>query len=176
MNLSIHQEELQHYQAVFNVIKEAFRDVLISDQSEPFLVERLRKSEAFIPDLSLIALVDDTVVGHILLTKIKIIDVEKQFDSLALAPVSVIPEYQQRGIGTKLIYQAHDIARNMGHTSIVLIGHEAYYPKFGYKQAHTFGITLPFEAPKENCMAIELIPNALQDIKGVVRYPKEFSE
>jgi predicted N-acetyltransferase YhbS len=75
-----------------------------------------------------------------------------------------------------LINKSHIIAKKLGHKSIILLGHEKYYPKFGYKQAHLFGIQLPFDVPKENCMAIELIENGLIGVNGIVKYPVEFNE
>ena len=75
-----------------------------------------------------------------------------------------------------MIHTAHQIAKDLGHLSIVLIGHETYYPKFGYQEAHTYGITVPFDVPKENCMVIELVKDSLKNINGVVTYPKEFME
>lgn len=172
----IRQENHNDYKAVFNLIEEAFKTEVFSDHKEQFLVERLRKSDAFIPELSLVAEIDNTIVGHILVTKLKIKSEANTYNSLALAPVSVLPKFQGQGIGAKLILEAHKKAKELGHTSIVLLGHEHYYPKFGYKQAHTFGITLPFEVPKENCMAIELVENGLKGVHGIVEYPKEFSE
>ncbi|MEX0724046.1 MAG: protein-disulfide reductase DsbD domain-containing protein [Gracilimonas sp.] len=71
---------------------------------------------------------------------------------------------------------AHDQAREMGFTSLILLGHENYYPRFGYKPAHVFDISFPFDAPPENCMVIELSPNSLKYISGEVVYPKEFFE
>ncbi|MNG22224.1 hypothetical protein D3C84_1066830 [compost metagenome] len=62
----------------------------------------------------------------------------------------------------------------MGYKSVVLIGHENYYPKFGYQIADTFGIKLPFDIPKENFMAIELIEDGLKNITGKIKYSKEF--
>ena len=115
------------------------------------------------------------VVGHILLTRLKIINDQQKFDSLGMAPVSVIPEFQGQGIGAQLIEYSHQVARALGHTSIILLGHEHYYPKFGYRQAHLFDIELPFEVPQENCMAIELVENGLSGISGVVAYPEEFN-
>jgi predicted N-acetyltransferase YhbS len=64
----------------------------------------------------------------------------------------------------------------LGYHSVVLLGREKYYPKFCYRPADEFGISLPFDVPKENCMAIELQPSALKDIQGEVVYPKEFFE
>lgn len=176
MNLKIRQESPNDYKAVFNLIEEAFKNEIHTDHREQFLVERLRKSDAFIPELSIVAEVDGKIVGHILLTKLKIVKEDQVFNSLALAPVSVVPGFQEKGIGGALINYAHDKARTLGHTSIILLGHENYYPKFGYKLADSFGIQLPFDVPKENCMAIELIENGLKGVSGMVEYPKEFSE
>ena len=154
--MEIRKENKEDFKKVFDVIEAAFNDAEFTDHQEQFLVERLRTSEAFIPELSLVAEVDGQIVGHILLTKLKIKNGTTEFDSLALAPVSVLPAYQGKGIGGELIVEAHRRAAELGHRSVVLLGHEKYYPRFGYKQADQFGIELPFEVPKENCMAIEL--------------------
>jgi len=176
MEISIRQEQEADHKVVFQLIEEAFAGETLSDHREQFLVERLRKSEAFIPELSIVAILNEQIVGHILLTKIKIKNTTQSFDSLALAPVSVLPPFQGQGIGGALIKAAHEKAKALGHTSIVLLGHEAYYPRFGYQQSAQFGISLPFDVPAENCMAIELVPNTLQKISGVVEYAPEFFE
>lgn len=74
---------------------------------EPNLVNRLRKSDAFIPELSQVAEKDGKIIGHILLTRMKIC----QQDSLALVPVAVLPEHQSQGVGTRLIREGHRIAK-----------------------------------------------------------------
>lgn len=176
MNIIIRQEQPSDFNAVFNLIEKAFKSEEFSDHQEQFLVERLRKSETFIPELSLVAETNNQIIGHILLTKIKIKNESETFTSLALAPVSVLPEYQGKGIGKKLIETIHQKAKALGYQSIILLGHETYYPKFGYKIAEDFNIRLPFKVPKENCMAIELTENALANVSGVVEYPKEFFE
>ncbi len=176
INLIIRQEQPKDYPLVSNLISAAFKNEPHSDQTESLLVGRLRKSEAFIPELSLVAELDGKIVGHILLTKIKIVNKGNSFESLALAPVSVLPAYQRKGIGRKLILEAHKIAKQLGYKSVALIGHENYYPKFGYKKASEFKITFPFEAPDENCMVFELFKNSLKNVKGMVEYPKEFFE
>lgn len=172
----IRQERKTDFDAVFRVIEDAFKLEEFSDHQEQFLVERLRKSEAFIPELSLVAESDCEVVGYILLTKLKIKTEQEVYESLALAPVAVATEHQGKKIGELLIKQAHKIAKQLGYKSIILLGHSGYYPRFGYQQAHKFGIELPFDVPKENCMAIELISNGLNGVSGVVGYPKEFNE
>ena len=172
--MTIRQETPADYKDVFNLIEKAFRSEQYSDHKEQFLVERLRKSDAFIPELSLVAEVDGKIVGHILLTKLKIKNVADSFDSLALAPVTVLPEFQGIGIGGKLIAESHKRAKELGHESIVLLGHESYYPKFGYQRADKFEIELPFKVPKENCMVIELVENGLNGVSGIVEYPEAF--
>ena len=157
MAIIIREERPEDRKFVFNVIKKAFESAEHSDQSEQFLVDRLRKSQAFIPELSLIAAINDKIIGHILLSKIEILNGLENFSSLALGPISVLPEFQQQGIGGRLINTAHIIARQMGFKSIVLVGHAKYYPRFGYVKASVFNIEVPFEAPDENCMALELI-------------------
>lgn len=174
--MTIRQESNQDFKAVFNLIEQAFKTEKFSDGKEQFLVERLRMSEAFIPALSMVAEINETVVGHILLTKIKIKNEKGMFDSLALAPVSVLPDYQGKGIGGQLILAAHKKAKALGHQSIVLLGHSDYYPKFGYKRADLYDIELPFDVPKENVMVIELTKNGLTGVSGMVEYPEAFFE
>lgn len=176
MHVTIRQEKPEDYDAVFGLITKAFESLELSDHKEQFLVERLRKSSAFVPELAMVAETDHQIVGHILLTKLKIKQGQHGFDSLALAPVSVLPAYQGKGIGGMLIKQAHKQARQMGYRSVVLLGHEGYYPRFGYEQADKFGIALPFDVPTENCMAVELVEGGLAGVSGTVVYRKEFYE
>ena len=174
MNLNIRQETLSDHSAVFNLVELAFKNMKYSSHDEQFLVERLRESDAFIPELSLVAEFEENIVGHILLSKVTVKNNVQSFESLSLAPVSVHPGYQKKGIGGNLIKQAHQKAISLGYQSVVLLGHPEYYPKFGYVPAHLFEISLPFDSPKENCMAIELIKDSLAGVSGEVVYPKEF--
>ncbi|AZB18039.1 N-acetyltransferase [Chryseobacterium indologenes] len=173
--MRIRQEEENDHESVFLLIEEAFRNMEHSDHQEQFLVEKLRVSDAFIPELSLVMEDDDgEIAGHILFTKIRIENASESFESLALAPVSVKPDFQNQGIGSQLILHGHHIARELGYQSVILLGHEKYYPKFGYEKTSNFGISFPFEIPEENGMAIELVKDGLKNVKGVVKYPKEF--
>ena len=173
--ITIRREEKKDHQQVFQLTEEAFRGMEHSDHQEQFLVEKLRRSEAFIPELSLVAENENgRIAGHILFSKLKIINGAESFESLALAPVSVKPEFQNQGIGAKLILQGHHIAKELGYKSVILIGHENYYPRFGYKKTSNFGISFPFDIPEENGMAVELVKDGLKNKKGVVKYPQEF--
>jgi predicted N-acetyltransferase YhbS len=72
MSLTIRKEETKDFESVFKLIERAFESKKMSDHKEQFLVERLRKSNAFIPELSMVAEIKNRIVGHIILTKLKI--------------------------------------------------------------------------------------------------------
>jgi predicted N-acetyltransferase YhbS len=174
MEIAYHQETPNDYDKVAKVISSAFESISYSDHKEHLLVARLRNSDAFIPELSIVAKTENEIIGHILLTKIKIKNKQSTFDSLALAPVSVKPIFQNKGVGSGLILEAHRKAKALGYHSIVLLGHADYYPRFGYVLASKFEITLPFDAPEENCMVIELVKDGLKEVSGTVEYPEAF--
>lgn len=92
---------------------------------------------------------------------------------LALAPLSVIPEYQRKGIGLSLIKEGHKIADESGYQYSIVLGSHRYYSKAGYLPINTFGIKPPFDVPDENFMAYKIKEDA-PDIHGIVKYAKEF--
>lgn len=166
----IRQETINDYDEVYKLIQEAFALAEYSDGNEQDLVAVLRRNkEAFIPELSLVAENNREIVGHILFTKMKVgCDIV-----LALAPLSVKPQYQRQGIGTALILEGHRIARKLGYAYSVVLGSETYYPRVGYLPAKEFNITIPNGFPPSNYMAIKLLPCA-KAISGEVLYAKEF--
>ena len=167
--IEIRQENKNDYEEVYNLIKTAFKTAEHSDGNEHDLVVKLRKSDSFIPELSLVAIKDDKIVGYILFTKIKI----GKYEEIALAPLGVLPEYQNQGVGGRLIKKGHEIAKKLGYHYSVVLGSDTYYPKFGYIPAIQYGIKAPFEVPNQNFMAMKL-NNTDLEIKGVVKYAQEF--
>lgn len=176
MNIIIRKEAQEDYQTSESVVKQAFDSLEFSDQKEHELVPRIRQSEAFIPELSLVVVRNDRIIGHILLSRISIRTDQHTVQSLALAPVSVLPEFQALGIGKKLIHEALQRAAQLGYGSVIVLGHPGYYPKFGFKKASRWGIQPPFEVPDEAYMALELREHALEQASGVVQYPSIFYE
>lgn len=171
------REELSNdYKEVEKVIEESFKTAEFTDNQEHNLVRRLRQSDEFIKELSLVAEKNNKVVGHILLTKALIKDKYKSTETLALAPLSVLTEYQKTGVGKALMNRAIELSKELGYKSIVVLGHENYYPKFGFEKASIYGIKAPFEVPDEAYMILELIPNALMGVTGIVEYSKAFFE
>ncbi|TYP54234.1 GNAT family N-acetyltransferase [Thermosediminibacter litoriperuensis] len=176
MNITIRQETEKDYKVSEFIVKEAFNDAVYSDHKEHLLVAKLRNSDAFIPELSLVAELDGEIVGHIMLTKVIIKNSEREYESLALAPVSVLPQYQNKGVGSALIVESLKIAKRLGFKSVIVLGHSKYYPRFGFKPASIWGIKAPFDVPDESFMALELESGSLDGVSGVVVYPKEFYE
>lgn len=165
----IRQEEAKDHNAVYSLVKWAFETAEHADGNEHELVNALRKSDAYIPALSLVAEIDGRLAGHILFTKAEV----GGCAVLALAPLSVLPEYQRQGVGTALIQEGHQIARTLGYGWSIVLGSAAYYPRFGYRPADTFGIRPPFDVPRENFMACKLLDRA-PNLQGTIRYAKEF--
>lgn len=171
MSMIIRQETARDYDAVYNLVKQAFKSAEQSDGNEHMLVDALRTSSAFVPALSLVAEIDGELVGHILFTEIHIGgDAEI---ALGLAPLSVSPAHQRQGIGLALMQEGHRIAAALGYSYSIVVGSEAYYPKAGYTPAADFGITAPFDVPPPNFMALRLRADA-KPVRGVVAYAKEF--
>lgn len=165
----IRQETVKDYKEVYDIITKAFATAEHADGNEQDLVVALRKGEAFIPELSLVAEKDGEIIGHIMFTKMKVGNDEV----LALAPLSVKPGFQRQGVGRALIAEGHRIAKEMGYSYSVVLGSEIYYPKSGYMPAVNFGIQVPTDIPSENYMAIKLREDA-KAISGPVTYAKEF--
>lgn len=176
MKIKIRQEKTADYKTVFFLIEKAFENEATSEHTEQILVSNLRRSNSFNKKLSLVAEVNNEIVGHILLSEVEIKDKKNSTKSLVLSPVSVLPYHQKKGVGKELIEAAHEIAKEIGYKSAVLIGDAAYFSKFGYKPAEEFNIQLGNKKnATENCLATELVKNGLQDVKGKVEYPLAFS-
>ena len=167
--IEIRKESREDYEEVYNLVKRAFETAEFSDGNEQDLVEALRSSCNFIPGLSLIAIQNNKIVGYILFTKIKI----GEYEELALAPLAVLPGYQNKGIGKKLIEKGHQIAKQLGYHFVIVLGSKNYYSKSGYVPAIKYGIKAPFEVHNENFMAVKL-NDFDKEITGVVEYAKEF--
>ncbi|MET3728220.1 putative N-acetyltransferase YhbS [Fictibacillus halophilus] len=176
MDWKIRIERMEDYKNTEEVVRSAFESEEFSDKKEHILVNRIRKSEAFVPELSLVAESENhNIIGHVLLSKVKIVNEKQVVESLALAPVSVVPEYQNKGIGSQLIKTALSSAKNLGYQSVIVLGHQDYYPKFGFKKASLWDIIAPFNVPDEVFMALELTENSLAHVQGVVHYSEAFS-
>jgi predicted N-acetyltransferase YhbS len=174
MEIKVRMEQKSDYDTIVSITDIAFKTMPYADGNEHELVKNLHKSEDFIPELSLVAEHKGRVIGHIMFTKAGIIDKNLIHPCLTLAPVSVHPDFQNLGIGSKLIREGLRIAREMGFRSVNVLGHPAYYPRFGFRNAGEYGIKLPFDVPDGAFMCMELQERGLKGISGTVLYAKEF--
>lgn len=174
MKTRIRTEKVSDYLETEEVIRQAFLEAEHTNGKEWLLVKKLRSSASFTKELSIVAIYEDEVIGHILFTPVDIDSSSgENFQSLALAPVSVLPKFQGQGIGGQLIEYGHSIAKKLGFKSVIVLGHAEYYPRFGYQRASGWNIKAPFEIPDEVFMAKELVPRGLDSISGTVEYPSE---
>lgn len=170
MKLAIRTETPSDFASVYKINKQAF-----GQDAEAKLVELLRQSDAFIPSLSLVASLDGKLVAHLLFTKLRIVSKQgHSTESLALAPVAVLPEFQRQGIGKQLISYGLNKARDLQYLSVLVLGHEHYYPQFGFRPAATWHIESPFDVFSSCFMALELQAGSLNAAAGMVQYPKAF--
>ena len=139
--------------------------------AEADLVDALREAGAFV--LSLIALRDGEIVGHILFTRGSIEDNSSEFDALALGPLAVLPKYHSQGIGTQLMEKGLEMCKEAGHDAVFLLGHPNYYPRFGFVKGSTKGIGNDYNAD-DAFMVKELCEGALDGIQGMAKFHPEF--
>lgn len=126
--LKIRNETPDDRQSIFELTAAAFATLDISNHTEQYVIEELRKAKAL--TISLVAEIDTSVVGHIAFSPVTISD--GTCDWYGLGPVSVLPEYQRQGIGKALILEGLSRLKGCGAKGCCLVGHPEYYPQFGF--------------------------------------------
>ena len=140
---------------------------------EARLVDVLR--DAARPFLSLVAEENGEVVGHICFTPVEVERYEgSKINILGLAPMSVHPAHQRRGIGSKLVEAGVEECRRAAYPAVVVLGHPNFYPRFGFRPAAPNGLVSTYDVPEPVFMVLELQPGALRDLRGVARYHPAF--
>jgi putative acetyltransferase len=169
--ITVRAETAADYPQTFEVNALAF-----GREEEGRLVESVRESEDHFPELSIVAVMGEKIVGHILFSLISIVTDSGAVPALSLAPMAVRPEHQNQGIGSKLVRQGLRECERLGHGIVIVVGHPKYYPRFGFLPARERGLEAPFPVPDEAFMALELFPGALDGIRGMVEYPPAFDQ
>ena len=137
---------------------------------EENLVDRLRKDGDFIA--SLVAVVGNAVVGHVLFSRLALSGGEKPVSTVALAPMAVLPDRQREGIGTRLIQTGLALCRSRGVEAVFVLGHPGYYPRFGFSAETARGVAAPFSG--DAFMALELKRGVLKTGGLTLTYPTAF--
>jgi len=170
-NLRIRPERPVDYPAIKIINDHAF-----GQTKEGLLIEKLRLEPAYIRDLSLVALINGKPAGHILFFPVNIVNGEKRIPSLSLAPMAVDPEFQNMGIGSKLVREGLLKAKASGFTSVVVLGHPTFYPRFGFFPASRWNISSPWDLPDDVFLAMELVKGALEGVSGRVVFSSVFND
>jgi len=140
---------------------------------EANLVELLRNRKKAC--ISLVAMSAHRVVGHIVFSAVSISSAPKTFRGIGLAPLAVLPEFQERGVGSQLTQAGLEACRKAGYDAVVVLGHTSYYPRFGFSRAKDYGLDNEYNA-EDAFMVMELRPGALHGLAGLVQYAPEFRE
>ena len=129
----IRNETISDIAAINEVTIAAFKNLAISNHTEQYIINALRKAKAL--TISLVAEMDGQVVGHIAFSPVTISD--GAADWYGLGPVSVLPEHQKNGIGKFLISEGLSLLKKLDGQGCVLVGHPAYYKRLGFQNLPT---------------------------------------
>jgi putative acetyltransferase len=138
---------------------------------EADLVDALRRNGGL--TISLVAVQDGRIVGHIAFSSVTITSDTATSDTIGLAPMAVLPEYQRQGIGSQLVEAGLNACHNTPYGVVVVLGHPHYYPRFGFIPAKPLGIVWEHDVPDEVFMVKEIKAGALARTRGVVKYRPE---
>jgi predicted N-acetyltransferase YhbS len=166
-NITLRLERPEDYRIVEELTREAFWKNSRHICDEHLLVNRLRRAAAFVPELDYVAEVDGKLVGHIIYSKSRIEDASgKTYETLTFGPLSVLPGYQNTGVGKALMLHTFAEARRLGYRAVLIFGHPDYYPRVGFRRASEFGITTADGMNFDPFMALPLYDGALDGIYG----------
>ena len=165
-DLRIRAERPEDHEAVNRLNAAAF-----GRPAEADLVDALRAAGDHVPELCLVA-VDGggELAGHVFFSEARL---GSDTAVLALAPMAVLPERQQRGVGSALVREALRLARGTDYPLVVVLGHPEFYPRFGFERGDEHGVECPYEVPPEAWMVLRL-PAYRPDARGPVSYPAPF--
>jgi putative acetyltransferase len=163
--LEIRPEAASDIEAVFRVECDAF-----GREKNARLADALRDAGKVV--LSLVAVLDGEVVGHVVFSPMRIESGDAVHEAVALGPVAVSPGHQGEGVGSRLIETGLETLREAEYGAVFLLGHVSYYPRFGFRPAREFGVH--YEDDRDSWMGLELRPGALAGVSGTARFAEQF--
>ena len=169
MTIRIRKEKLGDAQQIRMVTELAF-----GQPQEADIVEGLRRTCSNL--LSIVAIMDDEIVGHILFSPVTLETKSRQLNGMGLAPMAVSPEYQRQGIGSQMIKQGLFELEKSGCPFIIVLGHPEYYPRFGFNPASRYNIQSEWDVPDDVFMITVFDKQQLKGVTGIARYHPEFAK
>lgn len=175
MEVLIQRTKSDDFLITENITRETFWNLFKPGCDEHLVLHNSRKSNCYISDLDLVALLKDSIIGHIITTKAKVVDPQNnEHKVLCVGPISVLPEFQKKGIGNKLLNESISIAKKLDYSGMILFGHPDYYHRFGFINAQKYGITTKDGMNFEPFMALELHQDAFINVSGKFYEDKAF--
>jgi putative acetyltransferase len=162
--VDIRDEQPADLDAIRRLNQDAF-----GQPQEGRIVDALRQNDAV--TVSLVAVAGSAVIGHIMFSPVSI----GSLAGAGLGPMAVAPTWQRRGIGSQLVERGLDRLRDGRCPFVVVIGHPAFYPRFGFRPAADFGLTCEWDVPADAFMVNVLSAAAAPHLAGRVTYRTEFS-
>lgn len=163
-----------NYEEINQLLKISFTATEHGYEKEAELVQKIRLEKTYNQQLEIIAEKNTIIVGHGLLSEVQIIGKAQQLTGLVLAPLAVLPAYQQTGIGTAILKELEKRAKKSGYPFISILGHPSYYHRFAYTAASHFNVVPPYPLPDEAFMIKELVQGSLADNSGRLFYSSAF--
>ena len=167
MEFFLRNETEQDCNLVEHITREAFWDLYEPGCVEHLIIHKLRNAKEFVKELDFVAVFNNEVIANIVYAKTKIINSDAEYSVLTFGPISVLPAYQHKGIGSKLINHTKILAKEMGYKAIIIYGEPEYYSRFGFKESKHYNITDKAGNFHPALLILELYPNALNGIAGM---------
>ena len=163
----LRNETVSDYRTVEELTREAFWNHHVPGCDEHYLLHIMRNGDAFIPELDIVAQVNGEIVGNIVYTKAKIVDDNGNYHHvISFGPISVLPAFWGKGIGRILIEHTTLLAKELGHTAVLIYGDPDYYSRFGFTAAENYKIRTADNMYAVPLQVLELCPGALSNISG----------
>jgi putative acetyltransferase len=169
-SVSIRPELPGDREAVDGVVRGAFAR---HPDEVSLLVERIRASAHYVPELALVAEDESGVIAHVLLSFVQI-EGGSRPELLNLSPMSVRPDRQRAGVGSRLIRDALGRAEDAGEPAVLVEGIPAYYPRFGFERASPLGFVPPYASIPDDAFMVRRLPGYEPALAGRVAYPPAF--
>lgn len=168
-DVTIRPERATDYERIAEVVEAAFEG-----PAEVRLVERIRASEFYVPELALVAEVDGVVVAHAMLSYVTLHGTDEEWQVLQLAPVAVVTERQRSGLGGAVVQACIDGAEARGEPLVMVQGHPEYYPRFGFERASRHGIEPPSPEQRDAAFMVRMLSAWNERYRGRIEYSPAF--
>jgi putative acetyltransferase len=162
----VRAETPDDHETIRRIVDEAFGDTITSA-----IVDAIRVSDRFVPELSFVAVSEGQSLGHVISSYVDVVPGSRRV--LQVGPLAVVPSHQRRGIGTALMRQTIRIADERGEPLLLIEGNPAYYGRFGFVRADEHGIEMPPESHGPQFFMLRPLRAYDSTLRGRAVYPQE---